>query len=125
MGYETKLLIGQISQSVKTGDRCYFSQIASIDLCKTDIFKDTRIELEKPLEDFTHVYIYDSSGNKEITEDFYGSPLVANDPKKVLELMKKSHKKEYYRRYAAAIPLLQSIIDDFTELELACVLYGH
>ena len=102
-------------------DANYVIEIASIDLCKSDFF-DTQLNKE---EDTELVYIYASDGNTEITMDCYGSRLYAVNPKKVLKFMQNANKTAKYRRYNAAIQLLKSLIKDFKDEGLTCILYGH
>ena len=123
MGYETKLIIG-IKTDMKgfiNKDANFVIEVASIDLSKSH-FPDTQLNKE---EDTELVYIYGSDGNTEIVEDRYGSRLYAIEPNKVLKFMQEHNKKEKYRRYTAAIALLKSLIKDFREGELTCILYGH
>jgi hypothetical protein len=123
MGYETKLIIGRKTdmKGNQYKDANFVIQVASIDLCKS-CFYDTYIDKE---EDTEKVYIYGSDGNTEINQDSYGSRLFAIAPEKVLKMMQKANRKEKYRRYNAAIPLLKSLIKDFEGENLTCILYGH
>jgi hypothetical protein len=123
MGYETKLIIGIKTNMnfIENKDAAYVIEIASIDLCKSD-FPDTQLNKE---EDTELVYIYGSNGNTEIIEDRYGSRLYAIEPKKVLKFMQNANKRAKYRRYNAAIVLLKSLIKDFENENLTCILYGH
>lgn len=123
MGYETKLIIGRKTnmEGYQNKDANFVIEIASIDLCKSD-FYDTQLNKE---EDTELVYIYGSDGNTEIVEDRYGKRLYAIEPKKVLKFMQNANKTAKYRRYNAAIPLLKSLIKDFKDEELTCILYGH
>jgi len=122
MGYETKLIIGILTdmKGFENKDCDYVSIIAEIDLCKTGIIPDTYLVKER---DTRKVYIYGTDGNTEISKDRYGSQLFAVSPSEVLKLMVKTNKTEKYRRYNAAIPLLKSLIKDFKGL--TCILYGH
>ena len=127
MGYETKLIIGKVYPSMvleSDNGKLFVSEVASIDLSGS-CFTDTVIDKE----DTQQAFIYSTSRTTEekIEVDCYGKLLYAIKPQKVLDMIKKEHKKEYYRRYAAAIPMLESLIADFDdEIEpLMCVLYGH
>ncbi len=123
MGYETKLIIGKLTdmKGVKNKDCFYVIPIAEIDLCKS-VFYGTYIDKEI---NTIKVYIYGSDGNTEISKDKYGSQLVANNPKQVLKLMQDANKESKYRRYSAAIPMLKSLIKDFKKENLTCILYGY
>jgi len=123
MGYETKLIIGQLTdmKGVKNSDCDWVNVISEIDLCKTGIIPDTYLVKYR---DTHKVFIYATDGDTEISKDRYGSQLFAVSPSEVLNLMVKANKKQKYRRYNAAIPLLKSLIKDFGS-DLTCVLYGH
>ena len=118
MGYETKLIIGIKGYRGYTNkDAIGIIEIASIDLCKC-CFGGTKVD-----ESVTYkAYMY--KGDDEVVTDLYGDILYHNDPIKVLNAMVKANKKEKYRRYSAAIPMLKSLIKDFGDC-LTCVLYGH
>lgn len=121
MGYETKLIIGQLTdmEGHKNKDCKYVSVIAEINLCKS-VFSDTWIDKEKDTE---KVYFYE--GENEIVTDKYGSQLFAVNPKEVLKMMVEANKVEKYRRYSAAIPMLSSLIKSFKNQKLTCILYGY
>ena len=123
MGYETKLIIGvkHSGNLFQENGFNWLNEVASIDLCKS-CFYDTYIDKEKDTE---KLFIYGSDGNTKITEDRYGSPLLAIEPKNVLKMMVAANKVEKYRRYNAAIPMLKSLIKDFEGENLTCILYGH
>jgi hypothetical protein len=123
MGYETKLIIGQHINfgDIDNGLFCVIT-IAEIDLCKS-CFIDTYIDKNR---DTQKCFIYGSDGHTKITKDKYGSELVLVPPSEVLGKMKDNNKgKNKYRRYSAAIPMLESLIKDFPEENLTCVLFGH
>lgn len=122
MGYETRLYIGETYAMTDGEDVNYLSQIAMINLCKSD-FYDTWID-ESDKEDSNKVYFY-PDGNTKTTQDCYGSILYAIDPAKVLKFMVKHNKGKDYRRYNAAIPLLRNLIKDFNDERLKCILFGH
>jgi hypothetical protein len=121
MGYETRLIIGSLTtmKGHENKDCDYVIPIAEIDLCKS-CFYDTYLDQEK---DTHKVYFYE--GDNEIITDKYGKQLFAIPPAKVLKKMQQENKKEYYRRYAAAIPMLKSLMKDFKSENLTCILYGH
>lgn len=123
MGYETKLIIGKLTdlKGYENKDCDYVSIIAEIDLCKS-CFYDTWLNKET---DTHKVFIYGTDGDTEISKDRYGNQLFSIDPSKVLDMMEAANKKEKYRRYMAAIPLLKSLIKTFKGENLTCILYGH
>lgn len=123
MGYETKLIIGNLTdmKGMENKECFWVKTIAEIDLCKS-VFFDTYIDKEL---NTTKVYIYGSDGDTEISKDRYGSHLLAIGPKYVLKMMQDAHKESKYRRYAAAIPLLKSLITSFKKENLTCILYGY
>lgn len=123
MGYETKLIIGRKTnlEGFKNKDAKFVIEVASINLCKSD-FPDTQLNKE---EDTELVYIYSSDGDTKIIEDRYGRRLYAIEPNKVLKFMQNANKTAKHRRYNAAIALLKSLIKDFKDEHLTCILYGH
>ena len=123
MGYETKLIIGKNcgKLSLEDTDASYVNVIATIDLCKC-VFFDTWIDKDVDTE---KVYFYGSDGNTVISKDQYDCPLFAIDPTNVLNMMKDANGEEKYRRYSAAIPMLESLIKTFEGENLTCILYGH
>ena len=122
MGYETRLIVGFMSSGkILDGDHGrYVIKIADIDLCKA-CFSYTFID-EADKENPVNTSI---DGNENCWKDLYGAELYGVDPKKVLAKMKQANKHEGYRRYRAAIPMLESLIEDFKNQELTCILYGH
>lgn len=125
MGYETKLIIGKTYPNLMIESdkgKLYVAIIATIDL-SCSCFTDTVIDEGDNKEAF--IYSTSITVEEKIEVDCYGKTLYAIDPIKVLNVMKKAHKKEYYRRYAAAIPMLESLIKDFKTENLKCILYGH
>ncbi len=123
MGYETKLIIGRLTdmKGFKNKDCDFVITIAEIDLCKC-CFYDTYIDKDS---DTHKVYFYGTDGDTEIVKDRYDSQLFAIDPKKVLDMMEAANKTDKYRRYQAAIPMLKSLIKTFKNENLTCILYGH
>lgn len=122
MGYETKLIIGTLTNSkgFKNKKCDWLNEIASIYLSKC-CFYDTYINKDT---DTHKVFIYASDGDKEIATDKYGNQLFAIDPTQVLNMMIEDNAKQQYRRYNAAIPLLQSLIYSFND-DLKCILFGY
>lgn len=121
MGYETRLIVGFLATGkMLEGDHGrYVVTIATIDLCKS-VFRATYIdESDKTIPVNASI-----DGNSNCWKDLYGKELYAVDPKKVLNKMKEANKSERYRRYRAAIPMLESLIEDFKGQELTCILYG-
>lgn len=121
MGYETTLIIGIAHQPCIKSDRgkWHVSEIASIDLCKS-CFHSTRINKEL---DTLKAYFYGTNG-KKVQKDLYGEELFLIDPKEALQMIKEANKINY-RRYNAAIPMMEVIINSFPELIIKCILYGH
>lgn len=121
-GYETRLIIGTLDNAIEVENPKFVSVIAEIDLCNTDVFFDTYLDKERDTE---RVFIYASDDETHITQDKYGSPLLAVPPKEVLKLMVAANKEHPYRRYQAAIPMLESLIETFKYENLTCILFGH
>lgn len=121
MGYEIKLIIGTVHKALPDDPAdLYLIEVAMIDLCKS-CFGNTWIdESDKK----NTIYFCDIGTN--VSDDLYGSKLYPIDPKKVLAKIKENNKgKDKYRRYNAAIPLLENLIADFPDEGLKCILYGH
>ena len=127
MGYETTLIIGKVYPSIvlpSDNGKIYVGSLASIDLSGSD-FCGTQIDQTDTQEAF--FYTNSRTNEEKVEKDCYGAKLYAIDPQKVLNSLKEFQAKSYYRRYAAAIPLLESLIKDFDpEIEpLKCILFGH
>lgn len=128
MGYEIKVIIGQSSKT-KDKDGCYFNVISTYDLAKVDLEKLKVFITEKGAKllsrfdiiDFKKVYYYNE--NTLVDQDKYGDELIAFDAKYLLEELIEKRKADAYRRYPPLIALLESMIQEFVELEV--VLYGH
>lgn len=120
MGYETRLIIGTKHDN-KEKKGIYVIIVAEVDLCKS-CFHDTYLEKDDTLHP---AYFTDFSG-KEITKDLYNAPLYCVDPSKVLAKIKLNNKETpTYRRYDAAIAVLEALIPAFHTEQLTCLLYGH
>lgn len=120
MGYETTLIIGTKLPWIDKEAGRGIIEIARIDLCKS-FFYSTILKEDKSIHEPLHIY----EGDKKVRFDCYGDPLLSNDPQVVLEIMERENKKLGYRRYNAAIPMLKSLIQDFSSEDLTCILYGH
>jgi len=121
MGYETKLYICYRTdyRGGKNRDCTSLIEIARIDLCKS-AFQDTILDRELDTEKVCLL-----QNDDDIEKDNYGKQLFAVDPIRVLEFLKKHNKLNAYRRYNAAIPMLENIVIDFREEKICCVLFGH
>lgn len=109
MGYETRLYFVERMKAVYGDDGTdYGSVIAMIDLRKAgDPRENGLVPLVKPA-----IHIYADDGNTRITHDMHGDPLSVGDPADVLAaLKKKTRGKEKYRRYVAAIALLDAMLE--------------
>lgn len=124
MGYDLRLHIGEPSYSERDSGTekkpTYLMQNSMVELCNVDTAffnKLTKLAKESPFG-----YFY-PDGNTKTTQDFYGDKLHFLPAKKVLTLLKQANKKEYYRRYAMAIALLEVVIKDFKEVVV--MPFGH
>jgi hypothetical protein len=119
MGYETKLIIGEVSNFVLPRDPGkYIKVIATIDLCVA-CFGGTQIDQQ----DNQKVFFYEKE--RKVRKDEHDDQLYAVDPKKVLKILTAENRIIKYRRYTAAIQLLKNIIRDFPGEHIQCVLFGH
>lgn len=147
MGYETKLYIG--TATIMEGEN-YFSEIASIDLCKVcynemgklieemqactspkmefvavkNELGDNSSKFCPELNGFLYVKMNISGQEEPVEEDLYGNKLVLVPAERVLYAMRLDNSKEPYRRFPPAIALLETLTEYFKE-PLYCVLYGH
>lgn len=125
MGYETRLIVGFMSsgQIMKGDHGRYVIKIADIDLCKSCFHSTIIDESDKANPVNTSL-----DGDSNCWKDLYGNELFGVDPVAVLHAMEKANKslasEGGYRRYRAAIPMLESLIKDFEGQELTCILYG-
>ena len=131
MGYEVRLILGEIS-SISQEDLHYFSVVGSFDLCKVDMGIVDDIAHGKneganllsrngsmPLR---RVYFYE--GEAQVSEDMYGAPLYAVSPDLVLTRLRELKEQDsWYRRLQPAIDFLESMNTHFGEYHV--VLFGH
>ena len=167
MGYEIKLVIGQVSSGMEEDGANYMSIIATVDLCKIgeghlsqlDSFAkaDDRSEFngnnfiqnlkkmtkqkmideagtgqlagELFLDDeipLNEVYFFSPfGGDEKVVEDFYGKKTVAVPVNLVYECIKHDNESSPYRRYDAALGLLETFLDENKWGEISVVLFGH
>ena len=119
MGYELKMYL-----ATKHSHSEYRQVIGTIDLCKlgrgklADFIQDSKAESED-------VFVYASDGNTRITEDSYGDKLWEVDVEKLLPVMVEANKKEPYRRFNLAIPMMETLLKDFKEVTPVAIFYGY
>jgi len=110
----------------------WFQIMAQVDLCRLgyqddplNSFINSWHERAIELKDREVTYFYGlGDGDKKITEDGYGTPIIAAPIKGCLEAMKQSHNpSDPYRRFEWALALLESMEKDPEALEV--VFYGH
>jgi hypothetical protein len=124
MGYETKLYFVEKSAHPLNIDDgvAYCNVIATIDLSKAGEGALARlVRNSRPKE--PAVYVFADDGNTHITRDRYDECLSVMDPADVLAAIKKDNAHEPYRRFAAAIALLEALIPAFEDLKVLG--YGH
>jgi len=124
MGYETKLIVGELASYEKVEFKRYFSISAILDLCKcggnSPLFKlDWQNKTGQP-----KVYWYGLDGDTQFVDDAYGdmpNPLPIDD---VIEAISEASAKDDYRRYKWALGMLKAIKDNDGE-DLKVLLIGH
>ena len=129
MGYEIKLVVGNIFESeiFREDDMDYLSVIATLDLCKPG--NATILNLKNG--EYQRVYFYADDDNTRVTEDRYNDALYAVPIDIFLTAMqqdfldsKKDYKGKGYRRFKWAKDLLTSMKKDSNE-PLYVVMFGH
>lgn len=108
----------------------WFKVFGFLDLCKlgyqTDALNDLIAESHETARekwDKEFLYFYADDGNTKITKDCYDSPMWPVPVGKVLEALKKSHKKGSYRRTDWGRALLAELEKDPQGVEI--IFYGH
>jgi hypothetical protein len=150
MGYETKLIIGKVTQPtdqfkkaekpildgesfyfpyekgeggrpIKTGVKeSWFWTYAEIDLCKCGGGEIDSLPRNNKDEKNVHFII---QGDQHIYEDRYGDKFLPLDINMVYEAIKKDSKKDEYRRFKWALSLLESMKDEKEGLKV--ILFGY
>lgn len=130
MGYDIKMYIGRTTIDVPglgDGDKKnpgYFNPYAMVDLAV--VGSTVCNELQKLKNNSClHVYFYSPDGNTKVKKDSYDDALKVIPFDKVLEILKKSNRKEKYRRFDMAIALMEAMVGKFYKNELGVVLFGH
>ena len=130
MGYELKVIIGELSRLQKE-ELSYMSVISIYDLCVVPPIADLKAVLKskggKILErqgslEMLPIYFYD--GDKKKTRDEYDDVIFAFDPNLLLGALKDAEAIDHYRRYPPLIALLESLLANF-ETPFHVALYGH
>lgn len=130
MGYDIKMYIGRTTMEIpilgngKKKNPAYFNPYAMVDLA---VVGNTAYNELQKLKDnsFLHAYFYAPNGNTKVMKDSYDDALKVIPFDKVLEILKKSNKKEKYRRFDMAIALMKAMVGKFSTDELGVVLFGH
>jgi hypothetical protein len=132
MGYEVRLILGEISSMINEKNENYFSVAGSFDLCKVDMGivndiahgKNAGANLLSRNGSMSLKKVYFYEGNEEVREDCYGDPLYAVDPALVIQKIKEMREEDKsYRRLQPAIDFLESMSTHFGEYHV--VLFGH
>lgn len=129
MGYEVRVIIGKIHRSEEDSAFAYFSKVAEYDLSVMEL-ESSRIGRLRGLNLFERqqgelpirVFWYEGEGRVE--EDLYGDPLLAIDPKILLQELIERAKVDSYRRIYPLISLLSAMLRFWGE-DFHVVLYGH
>lgn len=121
MGYETKLIVGEVSEYEKG---CKWISISGIlDLCKCGDSELHKLDWQNKTGK-AKVYWYGLDGNTRFIKDSYDdmpNPLPIND---VIEALVKDSKKDSYRRFKWALGMLKAIKDNSGEGQ-SVLLIGH
>ncbi len=124
MGYETNLILLDLDKESKPRidrDSIYASVVGTMDLCKLPSFGISSNMKKKGI--LVELYL-PGDGNKYVTDDMYGKPLVAYPAKHILKLLRSNPEAKTYRRLITAIPLLRGFVKSFGKYAyVAC--YGH
>lgn len=123
MGYEVTMFLGEVTgvDLSADDDRKFFQIAAMVDLCKVDL--DDSIGVAE--FDGQPIYLYyRKGGDAHEVADCYGKELRAFDPAVLLKAIKKANRRDKYRRYDMAIPLLEAFIAAGFN-NPGVVLYGH
>lgn len=127
MGYELKIYVGRVvAGQSKLSGAAWFQVLGMVEL-----FKVGDSHISNLPKDGTPIYMYDLDGNVEYDEDNYGDKLIALDPRKTLDALRRDLARwpdVLVLRAAAA--MLQALLDDDGEVmadnwRLGVVLYGH
>jgi len=129
MSYEVRVIIGKIHRSEEDSTFAYFSKVAEYDLSVMEL-ESSRIGRLRGLNLFerqqgelpVRVFLYEGEGRVE--EDLYGDPLLAIDPKILLQELIERSKVDSYRRIYPLISLLSAMLQFWGE-DFHVVLYGH
>lgn len=154
MGYEVKLLIGEVGTSghkfkrseqfeidgdsiyypyikdengdlVKTGVKeTYFMVAAQIDLCKPGYNSNILAALRKNEDPSHEYYYYGSDGNTRIVEDCYGDKSDIHSIDEIISALKKDIESDSYRRFKWALSLLESMKNNDGG-DFKVMWYGH
>lgn len=123
MGYEIKLIIGEVHSHGREEGRAWLQVWAQIDLCKPG-YESKICNLPRQESDGVPVYFYGIDGNTEVTKDPYGQECIAVPIQAVLSALETDRANDpKYRRFHWACDLLASIIKGSPEASV--VLYGH
>lgn len=154
MGYEIKLIIGQIGTTgdkymrssepeidgqslyypyekdgkgslIKTGTKeTYFMVAAQIDLCKPGRGSKILESLRTNGDPNHEYYYYGSDGNTRITEDCYGDKSDVHSIDEIIDALKEDVENDSYRRFKWALSLLESIKKN-EGADFKVMWYGH
>lgn len=120
MGYETKVKIGI---KYEYSDRIGMLDVVEIDLCCCGERVDK--EMEKNIVNTEKEVCYGFS-NEEIMEDCYGNKIRMIEPDKLLKILKKEQKIDFYGRFDIAIKVINAVKKSLSDTEnLICFIYNH
>jgi hypothetical protein len=125
MGYEVKIFLGESHKDqMKDNGASFFNVASMVDLCKPGY--ESAIFGIKPdeIRGSFPIYLYDLDGNTQHTEDHYGNALRAIPVSHVLQALREDAKREPYRRFLLALPLVRAFKKHFKGNAYA-VLYGY
>jgi hypothetical protein len=129
MGYEVRLIVGQVCEWDKRQPQSFIT-MAEIDLCKPGDCH--MLNLLVPGHNFPHVAVFGSDGDTQISQDRYGDKLYAIPIETFLPALAKDFTKskdEYggvgYRRFLWAYRLLSSMKRHGKHDKIHVVMFGH
>jgi len=129
MGYEIKLIIGNLSEG-GNGNQCCLI-IGTIDLCKVGDGPMSTLNAKREDTDNGKVYFYADDGNTQIKKDLYDAPLRLRTLREVIKALEEESKiseekgETFYRRFDIALAMLKRIEKTFTGERVGVLFFGH
>lgn len=120
MGYESRFYIVKKSDFSfnKDTNKRWAELIASFNMCKC-------YDLYERIKHYPKTDCYFFNGNKEVTEDKYGDPLIEIPINDMIEIVTKVMKDDSYRRYNPFLSLLKGFNLNEWNSNLVVLHYGY